>query len=56
MLDLPPKHSAQETKKRDKPAEAITMLPFIYNIVKLALASEFIKSLYSVVHKTKQLM
>lgn len=57
MLDLPPKHSAQETKKRDKPAEAITMLPFIYNnIVDLELASEFIKSLYYVAHKTKQLM
>lgn len=47
--------SAQETKKRDKPAEAITMPPFIYDDI-VELASEFIKALYSVVHKTKQLM
>lgn len=48
--------SAQETeKKRDKLAEATP--PFIYDdIVELELASEFIKTLYSVVHKTNQLM
>lgn len=43
--------SAQETKIRDKPAEAITMPPFIYDdIVELESASELIKTLYSVVH------
>lgn len=57
MLDLPPKYSerSRNWKKRDKLAEATP--PFIYDdIVELELASEFIKTLYSVVHKTKELM